>query len=375
MGLVAELMRGQLLLGQARFLNLQADHARLAAVAQAARSQFEQTLHHAREERIRELAVTSLSNLGSIAVLESDYGAARDYLEAALQLYEQMDEPLIEANLLSDLGVVLMLYGDYAAARSYLERSQQTCRQNGNRAGEAMACYNLGRVTDTVGLYDEAQTHFEQALRISRGLGDERLEAQALTGKALLAHHVGDHNAAWETSHQAAQLAESTSNRPGQAEALTVSGHALLSLGMTAEAATAYGRALAIYRALGQRVPALEPLAGLAQAALAQDKLSQATGYADQILQYLIPPKERQIHLTCLQGTREPFRVCLACIQVLRATRNLRARDCEESAYHLLKEQADRISDPAMRRSFMRQVPTHHAIVEVHRANRATPWR
>jgi DNA-binding SARP family transcriptional activator/predicted ATPase len=378
-GLVQSLVRGQLLLSQARFLNLQADHARLAAVAQAARAQFEYILAQAQAEGIQELAVASLSNLGSIAVLENAYAAARDHLEAALRLYEQMDEPLIEADalsrLLSDLGAVLMLYGDYAAARSYLERSQQTCRQNNDRAGEGMACFNLGRVNDTIGAYDEARGYFEQALRIGRGLGDERLEAQVLTAQGDLACHTGDHNAAWEVSDRAAQLAAAANNRPAEAEALTVSGHALLGLGMKAEAATAYSRALEAHRALGQPVAALEPLAGLAQVALTEGKLPQAIAHVDEILQHIFPPKSKELTLTGLQGSREPFLVCLACVRVLRAARSPRAHDCEEAAYHLLKEQADRISDPLMRRAFMRQTPSRREIIEAHRANRASPWR
>ena len=378
-GLVQSLVRGQLLLGQARFLNLQADHERLAAVAQATRAQFEYTLAWAQAEGIRELAVASLSNLGSIAVLENAYAAARDHLEAALRLYEQMDEPLVEADglsrLLSDLGAVLMLYGDYAAARSYLERSQQTCRQNNDRAGEGMACFYLGRVTDTIGAYDEARGYFEQALRIGRGLGDERLEAQVLTAQGALAYHTGDHNAAWEASDRAAQLAVAANNRPAEAEALTVSGHALLGLGMTAEAATAFGRALEAYRALGQPAAGLESLAGLAQVALAEGKLPQATAHVDEILRHIFPPKSKELALAGLQGSREPFLVCLTCAHVLRATRSPRAHDCEEAAYRLLKEQADRISDPLMRRAFMRQAPSRREIIEAHRANRATPWR
>jgi DNA-binding SARP family transcriptional activator/predicted ATPase/predicted HD phosphohydrolase len=374
-GLVSAMVRGQLLLNQARFLNLQANHERLAVVAQAARAQFEHTLAQARQEEIRELAVASLSNLGSIAVLQNDYSTAREHLEAALQLYEQMDEPLVEASLLSDLGAVMMLYGDYAAARSYLERSQQTCRQTSDRAGEGMACFNLGRVTDAIGAYDEARNYFEQALRISRSLNDERLEAQTLTAQGLMAHHMGDHNAAWEASDQAARLAAAANNRPAEAEALTVSGHALLGLGLTAEAATAYSRALEIYRALDQRTAALEPLAGLAQVALAHEKLSQAVAQVDEILRHIIPPKSKELTLAGLQGAREPFRVCLTCSRGLRAARNPRARDCEEAAYRLLKEQAERISDPAMRRAFMRQSPSHQEIIEAHRANRTSPWR
>jgi len=374
-GLVRALVRGQLLLSEARFLNLQANHERLAAVAQAARAQFEQTLAQAQAEGIRELAVASLSNLGSIAVLENAYTTARDHLEAALQRYEQMDEPLVAAGLLGDLGAVMMLYGDYAAARSYLERSQQISRQNNDRPGEALACFYLGRVADTIGAYDEARGYFEQALRIGRSIGDERLEAQALTAQGSLAYHMGDHNTAWAASDRAAQLSEAANNRPAEAEALTVSGHALLSLGMTAEATTAYGRALEIYRALGQPAAALEALAGLAQAALAQGKLTQATGYADEILRQIFLPKSRDLHPAALQATREPFLVYLTCARVLRAAHSPRALDCEEAAYRLLKEHADRISDPTMRRAFMRQGPGRQEIIEAHRANRTAPWR
>lgn len=374
-GLVGALARGQMLMYQARFLNLQSDRSRLAAVADAGRGQFEQILSLAEAEGIPELAIASLSNLGSIATLQGDYLTARRRLEAALELCEQMGEPVIEAGILSDLGAVLMLYGDYAAARNYLEQSQQTHRQNGDRLGEGMALFNLGRVADAVGLYAEAQACFEQALRIAQGLGDERLEAQTLAAHALMAHHMGDHNTAWELSDRAAQLAAAANNLPVEAEALTISGHALLGLGMVAEAATAYSHALEIGRRLGQPPLTLEPLAGLAQTALAQGQIGRATSYVDEILLTLLPPKSKEISFAGLRGAREPFRVCLTCAQALRAVYSPRARVCEEAAYRLLKERAAQISDPAMRRAFTRQVPIHREIVAAHRANRATPWR
>lgn len=367
--LIYTLMRGQLLLFEARFLNLQGEHERVFAVADAAGALFEQALAKAQAEDIRELAITCRSNLGNIAVLKHDFIAARDHLEAALQLYRQSDEPLIEANLLNDLGTVMMLYGDHAAARRYLERGLQACRRAGNRMGEVLANLNLGRVANAVGLCDDAQRYFDDALHISRSLGDERLEAQVLTGLALLHYHKGDYNTAWETSHSALQIAEAASNRPAEAEALIISGDALLELGMTAEAKTAYQRALDIYEGLDQPMLALEPRAGLALVALAEKQPGMAAAHLDEILRHLTTTKEKTLSLERLQGVRDPFRICATCIRVLRALRSRRARDCTEAAYRFLKDRAGRISDPALRRTFMRQVPANRQIVEAYQAD------
>ncbi len=366
--LIHTLMRGQLLLFQARFLNLQGAHERVFVVADAAHALFEQALAKAQAEDIRELAITCRSNLGNIAVLKNDFIAARDHLEAALQLYRPSDEPLIEANLLNDLGTVMMLYGDHAAARRYLERGLQACRRAGNRTGEVLANLNLGRVANAVGLYDDAQCYFDDALQISRSLGDERLEAQVLTGLALLHYHKGDYNAAWETSHSALQIAEAASNRPAEAEALIISGDALLALGMTAEAKTAYQRALNIYKGLDQPTLALEPRAGLALVALAEKQPGPATAHLDAILRHLAPTKEKTPSLERLQGVRDPLRICATCIRVLRAVRSRRAQDWTEAAYQFLKDRAGRISDPALRRTFLHQVPINRQIVEAYQA-------
>lgn len=376
-GLITALTRGQMLLFQARFINLQGDRERLFAVAEAAQALFQQALEKAQAEDIRELAIACRSNLGNLAVLQSDYMAARDHLEAALQLCAQDDQPQIAANLLSDLGVVMMLYGDYAAARRYLERSLQGYRQTGNRLGEVLASFHLGRVTDAVGLYDEAQACFDRALQGARALEDPRLEAQVLAGLALLHCHKEDYNRAWETSHDALRLAEAISDRLAEAEALVISGDALLELGMTAEAKTAYQQALEIYEALDQPIWALEPRAGLALAALAEKQPGAAATHLDEILRYLFPPKgeHKTLGLERLQGIRDPFRLCVACSRVLRAMRSHRAPTCEEAAYQFLKERAERISDPLMRRAFMRQVPANRQIVEAHQANRTSPWR
>ncbi|MCX7668591.1 MAG: hypothetical protein N2439_00775, partial [Anaerolineae bacterium] len=146
----------------------------------------------------------------------------------------------------------------------------------------------------------------------------------------------------------------------------------LLELGMTAEARTAYQRALEIYEGLDQPMWALEPRAGLALAALAEKQPGVAAAHLDEIMRRLAPGKGQTLSIERLREVRDPFRISVACIRVLRALRNPRARECAEVAYQFLKERAERISDPTMRRSFMRQTPINRQIVEAHRIERVS---
>jgi hypothetical protein len=56
------------------------------------------------------------------------------------------------------------------------------------------------------------------------------------------------------------------------------------------------------------------------------------------------------------RGTWDPFRVYLACYHVLRASGDPRAASILAAGHRLLQEQAGRIPDEALRRSFLENV-------------------
>lgn len=72
-----------------------------------------------------------------------------------------------------------------------------------------------------------------------------------------------------------------------------------------------------------------------------------------------------------LDGTDEPLRISLTCYQVLQATGDLRAAEVLATAHATLTEQAAKISDAQMRRSFLENVPYHRAIAEAWAAQQA----
>jgi len=136
---------------------------------------------------------------------------------------------------------------------------------------------------------------------------------------------------------------------------LTSLGHALASLGRLEEAAESYRQAVSIRRQVGEHRLAVESLAGLARVALAREDLNQARAWVEEIMSHL--------ESDSLDGTDEPLRVYLTCYRVLRADLDPRAEAVLDTAHRLLQEQAAKITDEEMRRSFLENVAAHREIV------------
>jgi len=86
-----------------------------------------------------------------------------------------------------------------------------------------------------------------------------------------------------------------------------------------------------------------------------QGDLTQAQDCVEQLLSHM----ESQT----LEGIIRPFRVYLTCYRVLKTGGDPRARAVLGKAYNLLQEQASRIDDEEMRRSFLENVPAHREIL------------
>jgi tetratricopeptide (TPR) repeat protein len=171
----------------------------------------------------------------------------------------------------------------------------------------------------------------------------------------LLDHHLGDNAAAQVVSRQAAQIMHQLGDRYYQAIALTVLGHALVGLAQWAAAVEYYQQALTLMRALQLDHRTVEPLAGLARAAQAQGRLIQAQSYVDEVLSLLAHGR--------LYGVGESVRVYLTCYHVLRANQDPRADTVLQAAHSILEEQAEKLEDTELQRTFLERVMAHCELV------------
>jgi DNA-binding SARP family transcriptional activator/predicted ATPase len=283
-----------------------------------------------------------------------NFALARDCGEKALALFH------IAGNRLGEIRVLILLgnsgwgVGVYVLARSHYEPALQLCRQVDSRYDEAAALVNLGTVLRELGDYGRAASYYELALRLFHELHDQRRGFVTLTNMSLLQHQMELKEPALRYGQQALAMARELHTRAGESQPLCCLGHALLALNRPEEAAAAYSQSGQLHREAGNNHLAMEPLAGLVRVALAQMNISQAMGYAEEILAHLVQGT--------LDGTEEPLRVQLTVYQALTAAQDPRAGDVLTAAHQALMARAALIGDAAVRQSFLDNISVHRAL-------------
>ena len=338
----------------------QSDYAR-------ARACFEQALRISQEIGDQQEEGRMLNGLGLVALNQDDYTQAKTYYEQALRTSRELGDRWLESLVLSNLGNIYSSKRDFARARDYFEQGLHIQRNLGDLRSESMGLLNLGLISNRQGDFAKARTYYEQSLRIQRDLGDRRNECAVLSNLGLLSHRQSDYVAAQEYSRQALQLAQELGDHFLQGFALTHLGHALTGLEQLNEAATAYREAMDIRHELGQHNLAIESLAGLVRVSLAQGELVHAQRQAEEILAHLETGN--------LDSTIEPLWIYLTCYQVLTVNNDPRAQEILSTAHRLLQEQAAKIGDEEVQRSFLENVAAHREIVTAFKSQSGEPAR
>jgi tetratricopeptide (TPR) repeat protein len=313
-----------------------------------------QDAYHLTGDRVGESK--ALTNLGAVASDQGSHRIAREHFESALRICSEAGDLRGEIMALNNLGICLSELGEYSSAATYCERCVRLGEEIGDRESTGNALNNLGLFSMHQGALQKARDLFSQALVIVREIGDRQNEASILSNIALLWHSSGNDVISHETGQLAAQISHELGDRSTEAEALTHIGHALSGLERLHEAAHAYRRGLAIRRELGEENMAMESLAGLARVAIAQGDVAQAQIWVEEILNHLTTGT--------LDGTYEPMRVYLTCYRVLEASGDARSEEVLATAHSLLQEQAAKIENKEMRRSFLENVPAHRELIE-----------
>ncbi len=337
------------------FIN-QGGHARAKAYS-------EQALRIYREIGDRRGESGALNNLGAIAYGQTDYTEAKAYCERTLRIFREIGDRGDESTALGNLGLLSVEQGDYTGAQVYFEQALNVCRELGDRQSEGTALINLGLLFHRTGRHTSARGHYAQALDIYRTVGDRRSESLTLSCLGLLSHHLGADQAAHEYGQEAVDIAQDVGDPNVRAYALNRLGHALVGVGRLAEATELYQQALTLRRELGQSNLAMESLAGLARTSLAEGDLARALAQVNEILEHLDQHAHSGETGHGLDGTDEPYRIYWTCYRVLAACRGPRAASILRTAHERLQEQASKITDPALRRSFLENVPAHREIL------------
>ncbi|MBN1887989.1 MAG: tetratricopeptide repeat protein [Thermoflexales bacterium] len=326
---------------------------------EAARTKLERALSLAKATGLRQVEADSLRTLGVAFWRLGRYAQAGVCYKQSLAINREMGSRQGESNVLNNLGIIALDQGDFSAATSYYKQALVIKQDIGDRQGERSLFHNLGLVSLRQGDYATARGHYEQALAISHEMADKYGQSTTLNDLGLAYHAVGDGQAALRYSQQALQIAQEIGALDAQGYALTNLGHALESLGQLAEAAEAYQQSVDILQNMGQAHLAIEPQAGLARVLMAQERLAQAQACVEEIVTFM----EERPGTRALEGTDDPGEVYLTCYRVLQTVQDPRAPAILKTAYTLLQEQAAKIDDEELHRSFLQNVRSHREIV------------
>jgi tetratricopeptide (TPR) repeat protein/transcriptional regulator with XRE-family HTH domain len=196
----------------------------------------------------------ALNDLGDMWRQTSDFPAAAQALEQALDIYRDLGDRLGQANALNDLGIVRRQTTDLPAALQATEQALDIYRDLGDRLGQALALNNLGGVRWATGDLPGAAQAQEQALDIYRDLGDQFGQANTLNDLGVVRRMTGEYAAAAQAQEQALGIYRDLGDQFGQANTLNNLGAVWRMTGEYQDAAQAQEQALGIHRDLGNRL-------------------------------------------------------------------------------------------------------------------------
>lgn len=207
-----------------------------------------------------------LSTLGLLAYRTGDYQAAKAHGQAAIALYNDLDDTRGLATTGNNLGHVYADLGDYAAARQMHEESLARRRANHDHYGIVYSLNNLGSVAARSQAFAEAQQLYAEAMTLAQTIDFRPGISLGFLNQGALAYWRGDAATALQLAQQAVTVTQEVNDHRNLAWALVNRGNAYVGLGNDAAAAHDLQEAARLafsLRAVPRTLAALTSLAAL----------------------------------------------------------------------------------------------------------------
>ena len=187
--------------------------------ALALHRELQQHPGHSQFNRKIGLAVT-MTNLAKIKLWQKQLDQAERFGAESLALYQELgDERGIGWNL-TTLGAIARERGDYAqATRLYLE-SKRLFEKLANQADMAGLHFDLGELARAQGDYTQAEAQYQTGFTLAQTLGNKKDIALLADRLSLVACQAGRHAEAINLNEQSVALHRELGNRLGLSEAL-----------------------------------------------------------------------------------------------------------------------------------------------------------
>lgn len=318
---------------------------------------FESGLVQARKAKDRALEGELLRVLGR-SLQDLDQRQQSDaYMQQALQIMRRLGNRKQEQAILLYLGASRIESNDYVAGRRYLEEALQLNRSTGNRPLEARIQNAIGFVNAAMGELEAALPYHARSRKISHEIGDPMQKSHACHNLCTVNRKLGRLELAEQWGKEALLLAQQNDLADPEAYAWMHLGYVFLERGKLTQAEEAFVGARDTWLALERWALAMESVAGLAGTKWKQGEEKAALSLVEEVIDYLANHP--------LAGVDEPIQIYLTCYHVLRGSGDSRAVDVLRRAHDLLMANAEKVSDPSLRSTFLERVPAHRELIQL----------
>lgn len=316
---------------------------------------FEQAQSLAQQINDKVNEAISQMRLGIVYYFTGDYQGAQHRYQQSLQIARGLKDLKLQTGCLTNLIAVYYGLGDIALALRSGQEALAINQTIGDRQKEVAILNNLGAIYHALGNLKNAETLHTDALVLSQTLQNQLEESSASNNLSLVYCDLEDYRIAQQYAEKAHQIDVSIGDRVGQGYSLTSLALSLEGLEHWGKAKEAHEKAVNIRRELGQEANAIDNIASLAGIALKHNETETALNLTNEALTW--------IENNGVDGIEYPFRVYLICINILEQNQQPeRANEILQTAFHLLSEQASRISDIELRNDFLQKVSSHREI-------------
>ncbi|WP_156094942.1 tetratricopeptide repeat protein [Nocardia lijiangensis] len=192
-----------------------------------------------------------LEQLGNLAHLRGDYGAAERLYRQALAINEEVGDRLGIAGISHQLGMLAAGRRDFTEAERLYRQSLAIKQELGDSETIAVTLHQLGILAGDRGDFEEAERLYRQSLTVSEELGDAATIAITLHQLGILAGNLGDFDEAERLYRRSLAIKEELGNLSGIAASLHQLGMLAAGRGELGAAERLYRRSLEIREELG----------------------------------------------------------------------------------------------------------------------------
>ncbi len=323
---------------------------------QGALTYFEESLKIHRFTGNLESEATTLCNLGELSGEIGDFERSKDYMEKALQINRKIGSKYGELVNLHSLAILHHSIYEYSIAYEMIKSALNLACELEVKNWEALVLIVYGNLLLTIGDYSSAEGNFHSAYQIIEEINYQQHAPDVWEQQGLLNYYLGNFEKSSRCYHKAIELAKAVENQKMEAGAYLNLGNTLISQGLLDEAREAIAQHIALSQCMEHESEMIEPKTYLALVAWKEGKLDEALDYVKDILDYLNGKTAKVFDFSP--------EILLTCYKILHANQDPQAEDVIGKAYSLLMESAEKITDEAMRKSYLENVAVNCEIQE-----------